>query len=101
METPRFVDLQAVVGLLMLGCFVGAGAEPMALASAGKRPGIAPLSTGHCPSSHPIKGNFTTYSGERCIYHLPGQHFYGKTRAERCYATEAEALKDGCRRAKV
>jgi hypothetical protein len=43
-------------------------------------------------SVHPIKGNFTTYSGEPCTYHLPSQRFY---RAERCYASEAEAVEDG------
>jgi hypothetical protein len=53
-----------------------------------------------CPVSHPIKGNFTTYSGEPCIHHLPGGEFYGKTRPERCYATEADAVRDGCRRSK-
>jgi hypothetical protein len=41
-----------------------------------------------CPLTHPIKGNFTTYSGERCIYHMKGGQFYGKTKPERCYATE-------------
>jgi hypothetical protein len=53
-----------------------------------------------CPVSYPIKGNFTTYSGERCIHHLPGGEFYDSTHPERCYATEAEAVKDGCRRSK-
>jgi hypothetical protein len=63
------------------------------------RPGVPPQGTS-CPVSHPIKGNFTTYSGERCIHHLPGGEFYGKTRPERCYATAAEAVTDGCRRSK-
>ena len=66
-----------------------------------KRTGIRPLAGGHCPSSHPIKGNFTTYSGEVCIYHLPGQRFYSKTKAERCYANEGEAAQDGCRKSKI
>src|SRR2546429_7392852 len=30
------------------------------------RPGVPPESAWTCPSSHPIKGNFTTSSGERC-----------------------------------
>ena len=51
-----------------------------------------------CPASHPIKRNFTTYSGERCIYHPPGGAFYGKTKPERCYATDEQARQDGCRR---
>lgn len=65
------------------------------------RAGVAPLKSGDCPDTHPIKGNFTTYSGERCIYHMPGQRIYVKTRAERCYASEMEAVQDGCRRSKV
>jgi hypothetical protein len=44
-----------------------------------KRKGVKPLLGGGCPADYPIKGNFTTYSGERCIYHLPGQRFYNKT----------------------
>jgi len=64
-------------------------------------PGVPPLARGQCPPSHPLKGNFTTYSGERCIYHLPGQRYYGKTNPERCYATEEDAQRDGCRRSKV
>lgn len=62
-------------------------------------PGVPPQGMG-CPVSDPIKGNFTTYSGERCIYHMPGGGFYGKTRPERCYASEADAVRDGCRRSK-
>lgn len=41
-----------------------------------------------------------TYSGERCIYHVPGGQFYDKTKPERCYATEEEARQDGCRRSR-
>ncbi len=47
--------------------------------------------------TQPIKGNFTTYSGEPCIYHPPGGKFYGKTKPERCYATGDDARQDGCR----
>jgi micrococcal nuclease len=68
--------------------------------SPGGRPGVPPESAWMCPASQPIKGNFTTYSGERCIYHVPGGQFYGKTKPERCYATEDEARRDGCRRSK-
>ncbi len=64
------------------------------------RPGVPPKDTWNCPLSHPIKGNFTTYSGERCIYHVRGGQFYTRTKPERCYATEADAVKDGCRRSK-
>jgi len=47
-----------------------------------------------------MRGNFTTYLGERCIYHMKGGQYYGKTKPELCYATEDEAVKDGCRRSK-
>ncbi len=53
---------------------------------------VAPLTGGTCPATHPIKGNFTTYSGERCIYHAPGGQFYYRTRPERCYTAEQDAV---------
>ena len=52
-----------------------------------------------CPADHPIKGNFSPYSGERCIYH-PSGAFYTRMKPERCYATEEEAKQDGCRASK-
>ena len=55
---------------------------------------------GPAPLPHPIKGNFTTHSGEQCIHHLPGGQFYVKTKLEQCYATEADPVKDRCRRSK-
>src|SRR5713101_4339670 len=64
------------------------------------RLGVPPQDAWTCPLTHPIKGNFTTYSGERCIYHMQGGQYYGKTKPERCYATEEDAVKDGCRRSK-
>jgi micrococcal nuclease len=64
------------------------------------RPGVPPQAGGECGAVHPIKGNFTTSSGERCIYHVPGGEFYGRTRPERCYATDEEARRDGCRASK-
>ncbi|PYN27488.1 MAG: hypothetical protein DMD99_02310 [Candidatus Rokuibacteriota bacterium] len=68
--------------------------------SSGERRGVPPESTWTCRASQPIKGNFTTYSGERYIYHMSGGQFYSKTKPERCYATESEARQDGCRRSK-
>ena len=62
--------------------------------------GAPPGPGGTCPISHPIKGNFTTYSGEPCIYHVTSGVFYAKTWPERCYATEDEARRDGCRASK-
>ncbi len=58
---------------------------------------VAPITPYQCPNSHPIKGNFTTYSGERCIYHVPGGQFYSRTKPEACYVTPADAVADGCR----
>ena len=63
--------------------------------------GVKPQENGLCSAEAPIKGNFTTHSGERCIYHMPGQRFCEKTIPERCYANEAEAIRDGCRKSKV
>jgi hypothetical protein len=49
---------------------------------------------------HPIKGDFRTYSSERCIYYPPGTPTYAESRTDRCYATEDEARQDGCRRSR-
>jgi hypothetical protein len=62
--------------------------------------GVPPTDAWNCPTSHPIKGNFTTYSGEPCIYHVPRGQFCGKTKPERSYASEEEALRDGCRKSR-
>src|SRR6266852_1892340 len=43
--------------------------------------GVAPASQWDYPKDHLIKGNFTTYSGEPCIYHVPGGAFYGTSGA--------------------
>ena len=68
--------------------------------TASARPGVHPEDAWRCPSAQPIKGNFTTSSGESCIYHMPGGQFYGKTKPELCYATEADAQQDGCRKSR-
>lgn len=77
--------------------FVVLGAAP---GRADNRPGVPPSDGWSCPEKQPIKGNFTTYNGERCIYHMPGGSYYSRTKPERCYATEADARQDGCRRSK-
>ena len=84
------------IGLALSGdaAFVNAEHQPE---DADHRTSVRPKDVRSCPTSHPIKGNFTTYSGERCIYHAPGWEFYNVTHPERCYATEAEARQDGCR----
>lgn len=63
--------------------------------------GVPPQSAWTCPLSHPIKGNFTpTDPRELCIYHVPGGEYYGRTKPERCYVSEPDAVRDGCRRSK-
>ncbi|WP_367593501.1 sunset domain-containing protein [Heyndrickxia camelliae] len=44
-----------------------------------------------------IKGNLTTYNGEK-IYHVPGGQFYDKTNAEEMFCTEDDAIKAGYRK---
>jgi hypothetical protein len=87
------VSLRLILAVLVLAVSTSA-------AQTSPRPGVPAQDAWMCPLTHPIKCNFTTYSGERCIYHLNGGQFYGKTKPERCYATEADAVKDGCRRSK-
>jgi micrococcal nuclease len=79
----------------------GGGIEPSGSdISPSARVGVPPQDPRTCAPSHPVKGNFTTYSGERCIYHVPGGEFYDKTKPERCYAMEQDARRDGCRRSR-
>jgi hypothetical protein len=75
-------------GLIAFCLFVGAQSAPshaselsmiVSSPSNGVRPGVPPSSAWTCPVSQPIQGNFTTYSGERCIYHISGGQFYGKS----------------------
>jgi hypothetical protein len=61
--------------------------------------GVPPKDAWTCPTSHPIKGNLTTKTGE-CIYHVPGGAFYLKTKPELCFSSEGEARQAGCRRSK-
>jgi len=107
-----FLKLQHEARLLQIGLWRGTGPPPPEpggstsasdrppAQSAQTRPGVPLQDSYSCPVSHPIKGNFTAYSGERCIYHVPAGQFYGRTKPERCYATGEEAVKDGCRRSK-
>ncbi len=69
-------------------------ATSTAVAQTPPRPGVPPKDAWTCSLTHPTKGNFTTSSGERCIYHMKGGQYYGKTNPERCYATEADAVKE-------
>ena len=63
-----------------------------------QRPGVAPDTPWSCPASHPVKG-YLSESGRR-IYHVPGSPWYEEASPERCYASEAEALRDGSRPAR-
>lgn len=57
---------------------------------------LLPAPDGSCPDSHLIKAN-----GNSGIFHVPGGRFYDRTKAERCYATAADAVTDGYRPAKA
>lgn len=58
--------------------------------------GVAPISKMECPGTHPIKGDNATLSVGTCIYRLPGDEPYNRTRPGRCYATVEDAKRDGC-----
>ena len=48
-----------------------------------------------------LSPNFTpTDPREVCIFHVQGGGYYDKTKPERCYATEDDARRDGCRRSR-
>jgi hypothetical protein len=81
---------------------VSAGALALLMVASQRATGdwAQPVTPWRCPADSPIKGNLTTYSGEYCIYHVPGGQFYARTKPERCYATEPDAQADGCRRSK-
>lgn len=98
---PINIIVQLVLVLSICSLPIALPSDQISSNTSPKRPGVEPSSKNNCPASHPIKGNFTTYSGERCIYHVPGQRFYLKTNPERCYATKDEAILDGCRASKV
>jgi micrococcal nuclease len=101
-----FLKLQREARLLQIGLWRGASPPMVERGSSASlrrkvaqgRPGVSSQDAWTCPLTHPIKGNFTTYSGERCIYHMNGGEFFNKTKPERCYASEDEARQDGCRR---
>ena len=56
---------------------------------------ITPLPDGSCPSEAPIKGNAQSH-----IYHVPNGQFYGKTKAEACFANASDAQAAGFRASK-
>lgn len=64
-----------------------------------QRPGVPPDTPWSCPVTHPVKGYLS--ETERRIYHLPGSTWYEEASPERCYASEADALRDGSRPARA
>ena len=66
MRIPRLAPGTGLM-LLVVGFALPVGGQT--------RPGVEPKDAWTCPATHPIKGNFTTYSGERCIYHVRGGQF--------------------------
>jgi hypothetical protein len=81
--------------------------EPPPVGAVTERPADGAVSTpapawkpanadGTMPDGYPIKAK-----NQSMIFHVPGGRFYDRTRAERCYATEAAAIADGFRRSKT
>ena len=61
---------------------------------------LPPISDGDCPTTHPVKGDFTTSSSGGCTYRVPGGYFYRRIKPDRCYATVGDAQQEGCKRSK-
>jgi hypothetical protein len=72
--------------ILAAACLLSFSAA--AAQSPAPRPGVAPQGMS-CSVTPPIR-LLHDVLGEPCIHHLPGGEFYGKTRPERCYASEAD-----------
>lgn len=71
----------------------GAAADPAVTDGQGW---VAPDDDGGCPLSHPVKAKVR--SG---IYHVPDGLAYGRTNADRCYASPESAEADGYRASKM
>lgn len=61
--------------------------------------GVAPADEWNCPETHSIKGNIDVRKGTM-IFHLPSGAYYTRTKPERCYSTEENAVADGFRQSK-
>ena len=61
--------------------------------------GVVPINEWNCPETQPIKGNVNVQKGTM-IYHLPSGAFYTRTKPEKCYANEQDAVNDGFRESK-
>ena len=67
-------------------------------AAAGQeKAGVLPMDASHCPTDHPIKGYTSKQSDGAGVFYTPDSSAYGKAKAERCFATEAEARSAGYR----
>jgi hypothetical protein len=53
----------------------------------------APLSDGSAPAGYTIKGN-----ADSMLYHTPASPYYGRTKAEAWFLTEADAARAGFKR---
>jgi hypothetical protein len=70
-------------------------AEPEPVAPEPARIWAEPDEGGTCPATHPIKVKLAS-----AIFHLPGMLAYDRTRPDRCYRTEQDAVADGFVKAK-
>ncbi len=88
------VAVAAVIGVAV----AGSGSDSSSASSVA----VAPDGQGRCPSSHPVKANERLRGGQVTrIAHVPGQRFYDRTRAERCYRTLQDAESAGYRASEV
>ena len=88
--------LRGVLAIIVLVILPSVTAAQLIKAARGAL-GISPQSSWTCPTIQPIKGTFASDPSAPCVYHVPGARTYAKTRPERCYATETEAMRDWCR----
>ncbi len=72
------------------------GSTGVAASSPASPPFMEPNEDGSCPAAFPVKGKLA--SG---IYHVEGGANYERTHADRCYADEDAAERDGLRRSKA
>ncbi len=78
----------------MTGC-VALATLWLALAPATPSPSVPPLDPGTCPASHPVKATVSPRTRE-CVFHLPDGAHYRTVRPDVCYASPAEARREGC-----
>jgi hypothetical protein len=62
-----------------------------------EKAGVAPVDAARCPADHPIKGYAGKQSDGAGVFYTTDSSVYEKAKAERCFATEAEARSAGYR----